>query len=381
MSCARVWVCWYFYGQMSVPFLDLAQVNATFEPVLSSVLTQVARGNQLIRGSEVEAFEREYAHHVGTSLAVGVGNGFDALHLIFQAYLSLGRLRPGDEVLVPACTHMATILAVKQSGLRPVPVEPDIDSFLMDPSHAETQLTSKTKAIVFVHLYGQKAIDQRVLDLARKHNLLLIEDNAQAAGCGKPGERTGSLGDAAAHSFYPTKNLGALGDGGAVTTRDPELAQLVRALGNYGSVERDQFQWPGFNSRLDELQAAVLRVKLKRLDLDNERRQTLAARYLAEIKNPQVILPTVVRDHVWHLFVIRHEKRERFREALAAQGISTMVHYPVPPHRQLALADWSTSSLPITEEIHRTVISLPLNTALTDHQQEKIIRAVNQVQE
>ena len=363
-----------------IPFLDLREVNASYGEELTAALVRVTERGPYVRGPEGEAFEDEYARFIGCRSAVGVGNGFDALHLIFRAYLSLGRLRPGDEVLVPACTHMATILAVKQSGLRPVPVEPDIDSFLMDPSHAETQLTSNTKAMVVVHLYGQRAIDQRILDLTWKHNLLLIEDNAQAAGCGKACERTGSLGDAAAHSFYPTKNLGALGDGGAVTTRDPELAQLVRALGNYGSVERDQFQWPGFNSRLDELQAAVLRVKLKRLNLDTERRQTLAARYLAEIKNPQVVLPTVVRDHVWHLFVIRHEERERFRQALTEQGVGTMVHYPVPPHRQLALADWSKLSLPITEEIHRTVISLPLNTALTDHQQEKIIRAVNQVQ-
>ncbi|MFN5169108.1 MAG: DegT/DnrJ/EryC1/StrS family aminotransferase [Cyclobacteriaceae bacterium] len=361
-----------------VPFLNLADVNASYDELPQAVQRVVRQGNY-IRGSEMAAFEREFATYIGSRFAIGTGNGFDALHLIFRAYLQLGTLREGDEVLVPACTHIATVLAVVHSGLRPVLVEPEATTFLIDANQAERQITASTRAVVVVHLYGQNAVNEQIQYLAKKHSLLLIEDNAQAAGCGQPGKRTGSLGHAAAHSFYPTKNLGALGDGGAVTTSDTELATVIRALGNYGSIERDHFQWPGFNSRLDDVQAAVLRAKLRHLDRDNQRRRQLAERYLAGIRNPDIILPVAKYDHAWHLFVIRHPERDWLRQALADQGIGTMIHYPVPPHRQPALSGFSSVSLPLTEQIHNTVLSLPLNTALTNEHADTVIDVLNSV--
>jgi len=362
---------------MKVPFLDLRAAYYELQSELDAAYRRVMESGWYILGEEVEAFEREFAAYVGTEHCIGVGNGLDALHLILRA-CDIG---PGDEVIVPANTYIATWLAVSYAGATPVPVEPDPYTCNIDPQRLEAAITSRTRAIMPVHLYGQPADMDPILDIARCYGLRVIEDAAQAHGARYKGRRVGSLGDAAGFSFYPTKNLGACGDGGAVTTDDPQLAERVRALRNYGSFEKYYHGIKGFNSRLDPLQAAFLRVKLKRLDEWNERRRQVARKFLGGLRGlPDLVLPYVPdwAEPVWHLFVIRHPRRDQLREHLSGKGIGTLIHYPVPPHLQGAYRElrFGGGSFPITEAIHREVLSLPMGPHLDDNSVDEIIREV-----
>lgn len=360
-----------------IKFLDLEKINASFEPELTKAVNRVVRSGWYIRGEEVKAFEGEFARYIGTSHAVGVANGLDALRLIFRAYIEMGRLREGDEVIVPANTFIASILAITDNRLIPILAEPDLATYNMDVDDASRRITSKTKAILIVHLYGRNGITSDLRDLARKHNLLIIEDNAQAIGCKAGDRRTGALGDAAGHSFYPGKNLGALGDAGAVTTSDPELFAMVKSLGNYGSETKYQHDHQGFNSRLDEVQAAVLRLKMKRLDADNEARRQVAKYYSSNFVNVLIQLPEYVPSHVWHLYVVRTRRRDLLQNFLEQSGIQTLIHYPTPPHKQKAFWNWNDQSFPVTERIHREVLSLPISPIMNESEIRSIAKAVN----
>ena len=368
---------------MKIPYLDLKKVTASFGGEIELAVARAVASGWYILGGEAEAFEREFAAYIGTEHCVGTGNGLDALTLIFRAYMELGRLRPGDEVIVPANTFIASVLAVSECGLVPVLVEPDPETLNLDPERIEVAITERTRAVLLVHLYGRNAYTEKIGDICRRHGLLLVEDNAQAHGCLYDGRKTGSLGDAAGHSFYPGKNLGALGDAGAVTTDDAELAAMVRRLANYGSERKYVFCSIGRNSRLDEIQAAALRVKLPRLDADNERRKEIGERYIREISNPQIELPRVEdRDsHVFHIFPVLSERRDELQAYLAERGIRTLIHYPIPPHRQECYEKSGglryEGSLPITDRIHRSELSLPLSPILTDAEATHIIDAVN----
>lgn len=346
---------------------------------ISAAVQRVVDSGWYLQGNENKAFTEEYAHYIGTRYCVGCGNGLDALTLILRAYKEMGRLHDGDEVIVPANTYIATILAITENNLMPVLVEPRIDTFQIDDSLIERAITSRTRAIMIVHLYGLCAYTERINEICHNHNLLLIEDNAQAHGCRYNDRLTGSLGNAAAHSFYPGKNLGALGDGGAVTTDDEELANMIGTLGNYGSERKYVFQYKGRNSRLDEIQAAVLRVKLKYLDADNALRRSIAMQYIEHIDNPLLTLPSTDYCHssVHHIFPVLCSEREHLQQHLLNQGIQTMIHYPIPPHRQQCYADMGLISLPITERIHREELSLPLNPTLQQEEIERIIEAAN----
>lgn len=346
---------------------------------ISAAVQRVVDSGWYLQGNENKAFAEEYARYIGTRHCVGCGNGLDALTLILRAYKEMGRLHDGDEVIVPANTYIATILAITENNLTPVLVEPRIDTFQIDDNLIERAITSRTRAIMIVHLYGRCAYTERINEICHNHNLLLIEDNAQAHGCRYNDRLTGSLGNAAAHSFYPGKNLGALGDGGAVTTDDEELANMIGALGNYGSERKYVFQYKGRNSRLDEIQAAVLRVKLKYLDADNALRRSIAMQYIEHIDNPLLTLPSTDYCHssVHHIFPVLCNERERLQQHLLNQGIQTMIHYPIPPHRQQCYADMGLLSLPITERIHSEELSLPLNPTLQQEEIEQIIEAAN----
>lgn len=346
---------------------------------INAAVQRVVNSGWYLQGYENKAFAEEYARYIGTRYCVGCGNGLDALTLILRAYKEMGRLHDGDEVIVPANTYIATILAITENNLTPVLVEPRIDTFQIDDRQIEHAITSRTHAIMIVHLYGQCAYTERIYEICLSHNLLLIEDNAQAHGCRYNGKHTGSLGNAAAHSFYPGKNLGALGDGGAVTTDDEELANMIGALGNYGSERKYVFKYKGRNSRLDEIQAAVLRVKLKYLDADNALRRNIAMQYIEHIDNPLLTLPSTDYCHssVHHIFPVLCSERERLQQHLLKQGIQTMIHYPIPPHRQQCYADIGLLSLPITERIHSEELSLPLNPTLQQEEIERIIEAAN----
>lgn len=346
---------------------------------ISAAVQRVVNSGWYLQGNENKAFAEEYARYIGTRHCVGCGNGLDALTLILRAYKEMGRLHDGDEVIVPANTYIATILAITENNLTPVLVEPRIDTFQIDDRLIERAITSRTRAIMIVHLYGLCAYTERINEICHNHNLLLIEDNAQAHGCHYNDRLTGSLGNAAAHSFYPGKNLGALGDGGAVTTDDEELANMIGALGNYGSERKYVFQYKGRNSRLDEIQAAVLRVKLKYLDADNALRRSIAMQYIEHIDNPLLTLPSTDYCHssVHHIFPVLCNERERLQQHLLNQGIQTMIHYPIPPHRQQCYADMGLLSLPITERIHREELSLPINPTLQQEEIELIIEAAN----
>ena len=346
---------------------------------ISAAVQRVVNSGWYLQGNENKAFAEEYARYIGTRYCVGCGNGLDALTLILRAYKEMGRLHDGDEVIVPANTYIATILAITENNLTPVLVEPRIDTFQIDDNLIERAITSRTRAIMIVHLYGLCAYTERINEICHNHNLLLIEDNAQAHGCRYNDRLTGSLGNAAAHSFYPGKNLGALGDGGAVTTDDEELANMIGALGNYGSERKYVFQYKGRNSRLDEIQAAVLRVKLKYLDAANALRRSIAMQYIEHIDNPLLTLPSTDYCHrsVHHIFPVLCSERERLQQHLLNQGIQTMIHYPIPPHRQQCYADMGLLSLPITERIHREELSLPLNPTLQQEEIERIIEAAN----
>lgn len=363
-----------------IRFLDLKKINDSFQPELREAIARVVESGSFIRGAEMRQFEEAYAAFTGTMYCVGTGNGFDALKLILKAWIVSGQMDEGDEVIVPANTYIASILAVIENRLTPVLVEPDTSTFNIDPARIEERITPRTKAIMVVHLYGRNAMHREILDLAAKYNLKVLEDNAQAAGCFWGEQRTGSCGHAAAHSFFPTKNLGALGDAGAVTTDDLELADTVRTLGNYGSKERGRNDCAGVNSRLDEIQAAVLKVKLGRLDQDNRARQFAANFYRMHIQHPDVILPPEPpsgREHVWHLFVIRSPRRAGLLDYLMKKDIEAHVHYPISPHRQKALKAMNHLTFPITERIHREVLSLPLNPMLEERELETVVTALN----
>lgn len=362
-----------------IKFLDLEKVNALHGKEIEEALLRVARSGWYLLGREVKAFEQEYATYIGTAHAVGCGNGLDALYLILRGYMEMGIMQPGDEIIVPSNTYIASILAVSRAGLTPVLAEPDPDTCQISPLEIEKKITPKTRGVMIVHLYGQCAYTDSIGATCRRNHLRLIEDNAQAHGCVFNGRRTGSLGDAAAHSFYPGKNLGALGDGGAVTTDDPELAEVVRALANYGSQQKYIFRYKGINSRLDELQAAVLRAKLPHLDADNYRRVQIAEEYYKGISNPSIKLPARRNpgENVYHIFPVFTEERDRLAAWLSENGVQTLIHYPVPPHRQQCYKDWGTLSYPVSERIHAIELSLPISPALTLAETHKIIHLLN----
>lgn len=361
-----------------IKFLDLHKITAKYETEIQEAVNRVVHSGWYLQGKENENFEKNYATYTGTKYAIGVANGLDALRLILRAYIELGAMQEGDEIIVPANTYIATILAITDNKLVPVLIEPTLNNYEIDDSLIEAAITPKTKGIMIVHLYGQCAYTEKIGQICQKYRLKLIEDNAQAHGCLWKGQRTGSLGDAAGHSFYPGKNLGALGDAGAVTTNNKELADTIRALANYGSHKKYIFKYSGLNSRLDEIQAAVLDVKLRHLDADNELRKEVARFYLENIKHPDIILPQVLnRDaHVFHLFPIRSKQRDKLQTYLSEQGIQTLIHYPIPPHKQECYKNWNTLSYPITEQIHREELSLPISPVLTKEETEKIVDAI-----
>jgi dTDP-4-amino-4,6-dideoxygalactose transaminase len=362
-----------------IKFLDLKAINAACAEEIEEAVLRAARSGWYLRGEETRRFEEAYAQYIGCCHAIACGNGLDALRLIFRAYMEMGVLREDDEVIVPANTYIASILAITDNRLRPIFVEPDRETLQIDDSLIEQAITPRTRAVMIVHLYGRCAYTKVIGDLCKKHNLLLIEDNAQAHGCCCGTERTGSLGHAAGHSFYPGKNLGALGDGGCVTTDDDELASVIRALGNYGSEEKYVFKYTGYNSRLDELQAAVLAMKLAHLDEDNHRRAAIAELYYKEIANPLIRLPRHVPavNNVYHLFPVFCENRDRLQQYLRRQGIETLIHYPIAPHQQGCYKEYANLSLPITEELHRTELSLPIGPTMTLDEARKVIGVVN----
>lgn len=380
---------------MKIDYLSLKKITAMHADEIREAVRRVVDSGWYLQGSAVSSFEAEYAQYTGTKHCIACGNGLDALRLMLRAYIELGRLKEGDEVIVPANTYIATILAITDSRLVPVPVEPDLSTLQIDSTKIESQITKRTKAIMIVHLYGRCAMTPQIAEICNRHNLLLFEDNAQAHGCkyqaplppsggyrklGSPptGGKGGSLGNAAAHSFYPGKNLGALGDAGAVTTNDDEVAAVVRALGNYGSSRKYVFDYLGYNSRMDEIQATVLSVKLKYLDADNERRKQIARYYENAISNPLIIIPKNEADCVYHIFPILARHREELQRHLAENGISTMIHYPIPPHRQKCYSDWQTPPLPITEYIHESELSLPCNQTMTDAEAEYVAEKINE---
>lgn len=363
-----------------IPFLDLKAINARFESEFHKKFAQFLAGGCYILGNEVKTFESNFAHYCGTKYCIGVGNGLDALRLILEGSKILGRLKKGDEILVAANTFIATVLAIEQAGLKPVLVEAEAETFNFDLQALEKAVTNKTRAVMPVHLYGQLAPMKTITQFAASNNLLVIEDAAQAHGAlDKNGNRAGNLGDAAGFSFYPGKNLGALGDGGAITTNDENLAATVLKLRNYGSVEKYKHLYKGFNSRLDEIQAAFLNCKLPFLDEDNKRRQEIAKRYLGEIKNPKIQLPQYPGDksHVFHLFVIKTENRKELENYLQQNEIGCLIHYPIAPHRQNAFSEYSNLNLPVTEKLHENVLSIPISPVMTDYQVSRVIAVLN----
>lgn len=362
-----------------IKFLDLEKVTASHGDEINEAVSRVVNSGWYLQGKENEKFEKHFADYIGTKYCVGCANGLDALIWIFRAYVELGVMKPGDEVIVPANTYIASILAISENGLVPVLVEPDIDTYQIHPEKIEEAITSKTKAILIVHLYGQCAYTEKIGEICRKYDLKLIEDNAQAHGCKYNGVRTGSIGDAAGHSFYPGKNLGALGDGGAVTTDDEELAKIIRAVANYGSTKKYVFKYIGRNSRLDEIQAAVLDVKLRHLDEDNAKRKEVARKYLEGITNPAIILPKVedFDAHAFHIFPIRTKKRDELHDYLEKNGVQTIIHYPIPPHKQECYKDWIDRSYPLTEQIAEEELSLPMSPVMTEEEINEVIRIVN----
>ena len=365
----------------TIKYLDLQKVTQMYSGEIHAAIGCVINSGWYLRGQATAAFEKDYAQYIGTRHCIGCGNGLDALTLILRAYMEMGVMEEGDEVIVPANTYIASILAITDNRLHPVLVEPRLDTMQIDDRLIEQAITPRTKAIMIVHLYGRCAYTERIGDICRQYGLKLIEDNAQAHGCQWQGkQRTGSLGDAAGHSFYPGKNLGALGDAGAVTTNDETLAETVRSLGNYGSARKYVFQYQGRNSRIDELQAAVLRVKLPRLDNDNARRQALARKYIESIHNDLIEMPSehFCRDNVFHIFPVLCKQRDLLQAHLKANGVETMIHYPIPPHRQESYRDTlGHLRLPITERIHAEELSIPLNQTLTDSEVGRIIDLLN----
>lgn len=362
-----------------IPFLDLKKINAIYQQELKDACSRVIDSGWYIMGKELEAFETEFANYCGTKYAIGVANGLDALTLTLRAWKQLGKIKEGDEVIVPANTYIASILAITENGLTPILVEPNEDTYNLCPLKTKAAITSKTKVILPVHLYGLISPMPELMAIADEYKLLVLEDCAQSHGAQINGKKCGAWGHAAGFSFYPGKNLGALGDAGAVTTNDPELAGTLKALRNYGSHKKYQNDIQGVNSRLDEIQAAMLRVKLDYLDSETIQRRAFANKYLKGIVNPVVKLPKWENDeeHVFHLFVIQTDKREKLQEHLVSNGIQCLIHYPIPPHKQKAYKCFSHYKLPITENIHNTVLSLPISPQIALSDIEKIIAVVN----
>ncbi len=362
-----------------IPFLDLKAINAQYRDDLVQACTKVIDSGWYIQGNECRSFEKEFATYCGSRYAIGTANGLDALTLIFRGYKEMGLLNENDEVIVPANTYIASVLSISENNLVPVLVEPDINTYNIDSEKIEKKITSRTKAIMIVHLYGQSVQIIKILELAKKYNLKVIEDCAQAHGVYYKDKRAGNLGDAGGFSFYPGKNLGALGDGGAVTTNDKELAEIIKTLGSYGSHKKYENLYKGINSRLDEIQAAILRIKLADLDQSNHKRSIIANYYLENIKNEDIVLPTIAKNSssVWHLFVIRTKKRDILQKYLSYCGIETMIHYPTPPHKQKAYPEMQHKSFPITEQIHAEILSIPISPVLAISEAKSIVDAIN----
>ena len=391
-----------------IKYLPLGDINARYDAEIREAVSRVLDSGWYLRGEATRQFEQHYAAYIGTRYCIGCGNGLDALKLIFRAYIEQGIMQQGDEVIVPANTFIASILAITECGLKPVLVEPDINTLHLDDTLIEPAITARTRALMIVHLYGRCAYTEKIGGICRRHNLKLIEDSAQAHGCKPPqappkegvfdymmrgdsashvskhpslreglGGPCGSLGHAAAHSFYPGKNLGALGDAGAVTTNDAQLADIIRALGNYGCHKKYVHDYQGYNSRIDELQAAVLDVKLRYLDAANQRRKEIAARYESEISNPLVRVVRSDRDCVYHIFPVFSSRRDELQQYLAENGIETLIHYPIPPHKQRCYKEWNMLELPITEQISAQELSIPCHQAMTDQEVEAVVSALN----
>lgn len=366
-----------------ITFLDLKNINQQYRNELIAACTRVIDSGWYIDGKELEHFEENFAEYCGTQFAVGVANGLDALILTLRAWKELGKLKDGDEVIVPSNTYIASILAITANNLTPVLVEPDINTYNIDPAKIQQAITANTRVILPVHLYGQLAEMPEIMQIAKQHNLLVLEDSAQSHGAQIQGKKAGNWGDASGFSFYPGKNLGALGDAGAVTTNDEELANMLKALRNYGSHEKYKNLVPGVNSRLDEIQAAMLDIKLKFLDQETQYRRQIANLYLNGIKNPLIELPltnidaVIYEQHVWHLFVIRSKHRTALQKYLSKHDVQTLIHYPIPPHKQQAYKEWNDLSYPISEKIHDEVMSLPMGPTLTVEDAEKVIQLCN----
>ena len=359
-----------------IKFLDLKKINNRYREEIDSRIKDILDKGWYLQGEENENFTKNFANFCGTKFALGVANGLDALNLIIKAY-GFGN---GDEIIVPANTYIATILAISENGCIPILVEPDIKTYNINPDSIEEKITSKTKAIMVVHLYGQAVQMEKIWKIAKKYNLKIIEDSAQAHGAIYQENRTGNLGDASGFSFYPGKNLGCIGDGGAVTTNDEELFNKIKAIANYGSDRKYHHIYKGVNSRLDEIQAAVLDVKLNHLASDNNKRREISKYYRENIKNSKIILPETYdeKSHVWHIFAVRTQNRDEFQKYLTEKGIQTIIHYPTPPHKQGAYKEWNNLSFPITEEIHNTILSLPISPVMTDSEIEKVVEVVNE---
>lgn len=359
-----------------IKFLDLKKINNRYREEIASRIKDILDKGWYLQGEENENFTKNFANFCGTKFALGVANGLDALNLIIKAY-GFGN---GDEIIVPANTYIATILAISENGCIPILVEPDIKTYNINLDSIEEKITSKTKAIMVVHLYGQAVQMGKIWKIAKKYNLKIIEDSAQAHGAIYQENRTGNLGDTSGFSFYPGKNLGCMGDGGAVTTNDEELFNKIKAIANYGSDRKYHHIYKGVNSRLDEIQAAVLDIKLKHLDSDNNKRREISKYYRENIKNSKIILPETYdeKSHVWHIFAVRTHNRDAFQKYLTEKGIQTIIHYPTPPHKQGAYKEWNNLSFPITEEIHNTILSLPISPVMTDSEIEKVVEVVNE---
>ena len=363
-----------------IKFLDLQKINEQYSAEFKEKFDSVLKSGWFILGQEVEKFETAFAQFCGTEYCLGVANGLDALILIIEGYKQLGLMKEGDEIIVPSNTYIASILAISKAGLVPVLVEPDPKTFLIDPTKLEEKISSKTKAILPVHLYGRLCDMKAIKQIANKYNLKIIEDSAQSHGATLKGQRSGNLGDASGFSFYPGKNLGAIGDAGAITTNDDDLAETIKALRNYGSHKKYENLYQGMNSRLDELQAGLLTVKLKYLDGETDVRRSIAERYFAEINNSNIIKPTMPADrkeHAWHLYVIQVADRGKTQQFLAENGIQTLIHYPIPPHKQKAYKEMNNLSFPISEKMHSEVLSIPISSVMTTNEVSKVIEAVN----
>lgn len=360
-----------------IKYLDLKRINDCHDMELRQAIDEVLQSGWYLKGEATHRFEQHYADFIGTKFCIGCANGLDALTLIFRAYKEMGIMKDGDEVIVPANTFIASILAITDNNLVPVMVEPDIKTLEIDDRLIEHAITTRTRAIMIVHLYGRCAYTDKIGELCKRYNLRLIEDNAQAHGCTFGNRKTGSLGDAAGHSFYPGKNLGALGDAGAVTTNVEELARVIAALGNYGSHQKYVHDYAGRNSRIDELQAAMLNVKLKYLDTENQRRKQIAYIYINKVKNPSIYIPQSERDCVWHIFPVFCERRDELKQYLGSHGVETQIHYPIPPHMQHCYSRWNSISLPVTERLSREELSLPCHQMMTDKDAEMIAEIIN----